>query len=75
MSRNKIGMILFALAMLFFHYHSTIHFVWAALGIKTKFPLDPIEGWWALLKGILPPLALWIVFFAGLLTKNKKTVF
>jgi len=62
---------MFIIALLLMHYHSTIHFVWSLLGIPYEFPLDPTEGWWALLKGFLPAGALWIIFFAGLITKHK----
>lgn len=58
--------------MVLFHYHSTFHFIWALMGIPYEFPLDPIDGWWALLKGLLPPFSLFIVFFTGLITKRKN---
>ncbi|PWK17609.1 hypothetical protein LV89_04325 [Arcicella aurantiaca] len=75
MKRNKtIATIMFVVAMIFFHYHSTGHYLWALLGIKTPYPLDPVEGWWAFLKGVLPVVALWIIFFAGVISKNKKTI-
>jgi type III secretory pathway component EscT len=73
-AKKKIGTILFVVAMIFFHYHSTGHFIWALLGIKTAYPLDPVEGWWAFLKGVLPVMALWIIFFAGLASKNKNPI-
>ena len=73
MRRTTIAWILFVVAMILFHYHSTIHFVWAMLRIPAKFPFDPVTGWWALLKGILPAVSLWVVFAAGLISKRKKT--
>ena len=72
MTKKKISLIMFVVAMILFHYHSTVHYIWALLGIKAEFPLDPVEGFWALLKGFLPAGALWIVFFAGLISKKKN---
>lgn len=71
MKRKTISLLLFALAMVLFHYHSTIHFLWAMVGIPYEFPLDPTEGYWALLKGFLPAGALWLVFFAGIISKRR----
>lgn len=68
--RYRGPVLLFLLAMLLFHYHSTVHFCWSLLGIRAPFPLDPTDGWWALLKGFLPFGAMFLVFFAGLLTKK-----
>lgn len=72
MDRSKIALIMFIVAMVLFHYHSTVHYIWALIGIKATFPLDPVEGDWALLKGFLPAGALWIIFFAGVISKHKN---
>ncbi|MFD2786743.1 hypothetical protein [Hymenobacter rubripertinctus] len=68
--RYRGPLLLFSLAMVLFHYHSTVHFFWSLVGIKATFPLDPTDGWWALLKGFLPFGAMSLVFFAGTLTKK-----
>ncbi len=72
MPKQKIAWVLFIVAMILFHYHSTGHFIWAILRIPAKYPLDPVEGWWALLKGILPAVSLWLVFAAGIISKSKR---
>jgi len=71
MKKTKISLILFVVCMLLFHYHSTGHFIWALLGIPYKYPLDPIEGDWAMLKGFLPPIAMVLAYVAGIISKYK----
>ena len=71
MNKNKIALAMFIVAMVFFHYHSTFHYVWALVGIKMEFPLDTNVGMASLIKGFLPAGALWIVFFAGVISKKK----